>query len=694
MSIALREGFANESLQSVLEDLLVRFVINCPSEDLSSIERVFFQLEEAQWFYVDFIRAINPSLPQLRMKNFSKQILEICPLIWKWGDPSDARARFGKYKQTIPVRGVAMFNESLSKVLLLQGTESNSWSFPRGKINKEETDEKCAVRECLEETGFDVSDKIDENEYVERTIGGKNYKIYLIKNISEETKFQPMVRNEIKDIKWIHWSKVVKDLKVNSNAYYLVPSMQKPITNWINKQKGLNSAENLKKYAESQLKSLLGIGDSQHHFQQSKKQIDAGRDILSLLHSHSTNANPLPQIFEKLLSPTDAKHAGSPASFPQQYAPQHPGQPLPSYPFQYLIPFPFYPGIPLLAPQYQQEQYNGNGKFNPQQQQPQQQQQIHQIQQLPHYSSQNSPYVQHQSLNSSPSLQDPSSYLPVPNPGNFSKPSFQIAEITKNRKLQPSDSSKKELLSILTRPADSRSSTDNSTDASSSSSILSVLNDPKPKVTQSTKLFDIYQTNYGNSNQNVDDTESSKDLLNLLQNNAKAKKYESVEEKPTSESNPLLALLNKKSEPSPPAKITLLKRTPETNSNPLLAMLQKDTREKETREQETRESIEALSPANELLSMLRKPKPTPTPPPAAPEYSDSSKDLLSVLHGSNLNTASSNSSNSELLSILHKPQSNTSSKSDLLSILHRKDDSRLTPDPTPTSSLLSLLHKN
>lgn len=105
MSIQLRDGLINQLLDRVLEDLLVRFVVNVPEEDLSSIERVFFQVEEAHWFYLDYVRQLDPSLPSMKMKTFASKLLEKCPLIWKWGDPSDALARFGKYKSTIPVRG-------------------------------------------------------------------------------------------------------------------------------------------------------------------------------------------------------------------------------------------------------------------------------------------------------------------------------------------------------------------------------------------------------------------------------------------------------------------------------------------------------------------------------------------------------------------------------------------------------------
>jgi len=38
MSIPLRDGFQNQTLERVLEDILVRFVINAPPEDLKTNE--------------------------------------------------------------------------------------------------------------------------------------------------------------------------------------------------------------------------------------------------------------------------------------------------------------------------------------------------------------------------------------------------------------------------------------------------------------------------------------------------------------------------------------------------------------------------------------------------------------------------------------------------------------------------------
>lgn len=281
MSIPLINGLAHQLVDHVMEDLLVRFLVNCPDEDLSSIERVFFQVEEAQWFYTDFLKQLNPKLPPMKMKQFAGKFLEKAPLIWKWGDPGDALGRFGRYKLTIPVRGVACFNEDFSKVLLVKGTDSHLWSFPRGKISKGESDMDCAVREGEEEIGYNVRDHICENDVVERNIRGKNYKIYMALNVPEDFPFAPKARNEISQIKWFDVKLLARKVKQQPNQYFIVETMIKPLLKWVNIQKG--TAQDLDKMyaAEQALKELLGL--TLPALQAPKADLDAGRELLNIL---------------------------------------------------------------------------------------------------------------------------------------------------------------------------------------------------------------------------------------------------------------------------------------------------------------------------------------------------------------------------------------------------------------------------
>ncbi|CAI4049922.1 decapping enzyme complex catalytic subunit SKDI_14G2060 [Saccharomyces kudriavzevii IFO 1802] len=279
MSLPLRHALENvTSVDRILEDLLVRFIINCPNEDLSSVERELFHFEEASWFYTDFIKLMNPTLPSLKIKSFAQLIIKLCPLIWKWDIKVDeALQQFSKYKKSIPVRGAAIFNENLSKILLVQGTESDSWSFPRGKISKDENDIDCCIREVKEEIGFDLTDYIDENQFIERNIQGKNYKIFLISGVSEIFNFKPQVRNEIDKIEWFDFKKISKTIYKSNIKYYLINSMMRPLSMWLRHQRQIKNEDQLKSYAEEQLKLLLGITK--------EEQIDPGRELLNMLHT-------------------------------------------------------------------------------------------------------------------------------------------------------------------------------------------------------------------------------------------------------------------------------------------------------------------------------------------------------------------------------------------------------------------------
>lgn len=58
-------------LQPAMEDLACRFLINMPSEELASADRIGFLLEEAHWFYMDMYQE-QQNLPRLTFTAFVK----------------------------------------------------------------------------------------------------------------------------------------------------------------------------------------------------------------------------------------------------------------------------------------------------------------------------------------------------------------------------------------------------------------------------------------------------------------------------------------------------------------------------------------------------------------------------------------------------------------------------------------------
>ncbi|CAG8807232.1 9060_t:CDS:2, partial [Racocetra persica] len=71
-----------------------------------------------------------------------------------------------------------------------------------GKINKDELDSTCAAREVLEETGYDITPLIREQDYVELTIREQRIRLYIVVGVPEDTEFCPKTRKEISKVEW------------------------------------------------------------------------------------------------------------------------------------------------------------------------------------------------------------------------------------------------------------------------------------------------------------------------------------------------------------------------------------------------------------------------------------------------------------------------------------------------------------
>lgn len=85
-----------------------------------------FQIEEAHWFYEDFVREQNSSLPGLTLKNFSFRMFQHCPLLHKWAhDHEKYYNDFLTYKLLVPVCGAIILNPTLDKVF----DSDPAWSF-------------------------------------------------------------------------------------------------------------------------------------------------------------------------------------------------------------------------------------------------------------------------------------------------------------------------------------------------------------------------------------------------------------------------------------------------------------------------------------------------------------------------------------------------------------------------------------
>ncbi|KAG8907555.1 mRNA-decapping enzyme subunit 2 [Tulasnella sp. 403] len=198
-------SFKDANMDVILEDLSSRFILNLPDHELSSVERVCFQVEQAHWYYEDFIRQENRNLPSMALRAFSAKLFAACPLLQRWSHRhEEAFADFVKYKTSVPVCGAILLNSAWDKCVLVKGWKSSApWGFPRGKINENEPLYTCAAREVLEETGYNCEDKILEEAQI--TLQGKDQQfvtIYVVPNVPEDFPFNTRTRKEISKIDW------------------------------------------------------------------------------------------------------------------------------------------------------------------------------------------------------------------------------------------------------------------------------------------------------------------------------------------------------------------------------------------------------------------------------------------------------------------------------------------------------------
>lgn len=239
-----------------LDDLCVRFVVNLPHDELSSFQRIGTHVEEAHWFYEDFIRPLDPTLPQMNLRVFSLKLLAHCPLTAHCTPDllEKAYAHWIGYKKRIPVRGAILLNEAMDSVLLVRGWKSGaSWMFPRGKINQDEDDLDCAVREVNEETGFDakVAGLIPKDRRLksfEMTMKDQNVKLFVIPNVPMDFPFEPKTRKEIGAIRWYTLAELPGRTKkkqgqdsaeaaTNASKFYNIASFLDQLNRWIKHQR-------------------------------------------------------------------------------------------------------------------------------------------------------------------------------------------------------------------------------------------------------------------------------------------------------------------------------------------------------------------------------------------------------------------------------------------------------------------------
>ncbi|KAH6917393.1 DCP2-domain-containing protein [Coprinopsis sp. MPI-PUGE-AT-0042] len=232
-------SYKDATEDEIIEDLTSRFILNLPDEELTSLERICFQVEQAHWYYEDFIREENPRMPSLQLKRFTTMMFENCPVLQHWNS-AEAFNKFMAYKTKVPVCGAIMLNETWDKCVLVKGWKSSSgWGFPKGKQNEAESTWACAAREVHEETGYNLSGQINPEHCIEINNSDQVVTLFIVPGVPEDYPFRTKTRKEISKIEWFklvdlpNW----KRSKQSSGKFYLIAPFIHPLKTFINQNK-------------------------------------------------------------------------------------------------------------------------------------------------------------------------------------------------------------------------------------------------------------------------------------------------------------------------------------------------------------------------------------------------------------------------------------------------------------------------
>ncbi|KAF8374630.1 dcap-2 [Pristionchus pacificus] len=258
--------------EDVLDIISFRFLMNVPDSERLDETRICFQIELAHWFYIDFYvnQDERADCVNIGMRDFVKVMFAHNDFLKQLTYRSDEILdNWRSYKSTVPTYGGILMDSSLNHILLVQGfyASKNSWGFPKGKVNQMEIPRMCAIREVLEETGFDFGEHSDGNEFkIQKMVNDTMIRLYIVKDVPMDYKFEPQTRCEIRKMKWFNiWDLPLdrNDQVAASNGFHpknfygVVPFVQ-DIQNYVKR-------EEKKREKEGKNKKGVPLNDGKKH---------------------------------------------------------------------------------------------------------------------------------------------------------------------------------------------------------------------------------------------------------------------------------------------------------------------------------------------------------------------------------------------------------------------------------------------
>jgi 8-oxo-dGTP diphosphatase len=127
----------------------------------------------------------------------------------------------------IVAAGAVLYKEVNGEFLfaLIHRPNYDDWTFPKGKVDKNESIEDCAIREVFEETGFKVTlgPKLNNQNYVIN--GRKKIVYYWLSQVIVNTKF--IINDEVDELVWLNKTNAFNKLSYPADRL----SLEEAVTN-------------------------------------------------------------------------------------------------------------------------------------------------------------------------------------------------------------------------------------------------------------------------------------------------------------------------------------------------------------------------------------------------------------------------------------------------------------------------------
>ena len=227
-------------MDEALGELYFRFLSGLPAEERVP-DRLMFNLEEAHWYYEDWMVKEN-RLNTMSFHVFVRKMLERFPGLAPAHTHREMMELYRRYHGETPRRGAIILSPDMEKVVLVTNFTNTSFGFPKGKMNQGESDVACAVREVWEEIGINISQYVDPNEHLDYPEDSDEQRLFIVLGVQENVEFRINTRNEIGRVEWVRLNDIPSKKSRSESRYpgmhfSKVHNFLRNLRRWITKKK-------------------------------------------------------------------------------------------------------------------------------------------------------------------------------------------------------------------------------------------------------------------------------------------------------------------------------------------------------------------------------------------------------------------------------------------------------------------------